>query len=88
VVADTLVRLFYKTESKFSLERGDKYDGRCAVDLCKDPNNYSQASLGGLESLGKLTGGLGKLGNLGDLMKGFGKVMGKQGAESAANAMI
>jgi hypothetical protein len=86
MLGDTLVRLYYKAEAKHSLERGDKYDGRCAVDLCKDPNNYSSApGLGGLEALGKL-GSLGKnMPKLGDLMKGFGKFTGKQGAK---NAMI
>lgn len=77
--------MYYKAEAKHSLEQGDKYDGRCAVDLCKDPNNYSSApGLGGLEALGKL-GSLGKnMPKLGDLMKGLGK-FGKQGAK---NAMI
>jgi hypothetical protein len=85
VTGDTLVRLYYKSESKHSLERGDKYDGRCAVDLCKDPKNYSEGpGLGSLEALG----GLGKnMGKLGDLMKGLGKFMGK-GAKSGVPSMM
>jgi cholinesterase len=46
--SDTLVRLMYQNETKISLARGDMYDAKCSVDICRNRANYAGGGLGGL----------------------------------------
>jgi carboxylesterase type B len=42
---DTLVRLMYKDETKISLTRGDVFDERCSIQICKNPKIYRPQGL-------------------------------------------